>query len=162
MNRTAGLITAAGIGAGFMYLFDPDSGKRRRAEIRDKAKHMNRVAIQAVGKTERDLRNHLRGAVAEISSFGRSEEVSDDVLQARIRSKLGRLVSHPHAIEVRVVDGRAILTGPVLSHEEVPLVETVSGIHGVKSVENLLELHETAGSIPALQGGKQRRGARIG
>lgn len=162
MNRTAGLITAAGIGAGVMYLFDPDCGSRRRAQIRNKAKHMNRVAIQAVGKTERDLLNHLRGAVAEISSFGRSEEVSDDVLQARIRTKLGRRVSHPHAIEVKVVDGRAILTGPILSHEEVPLLETVSGISGLKSIENLLELHESAGSIPALQGGKQHRGERVG
>ncbi len=29
MNRTVGLISAAGIGAGFMYLFDPDRGRRR-------------------------------------------------------------------------------------------------------------------------------------
>ena len=155
MNRTVELISAAGIGAGLMYLFDPDRGKRRRAEIRDKAKHVNRVAIQAVEKTERDLRNHLRGAIAEIGSRVRSEEVADAVLEARVRSKLGRIVSHPHAIKVAVADGRAILTGPILSDEVIPLFEGVSGVAGLKSMENLLELHENA-DIPALQGGKRR------
>jgi uncharacterized membrane protein len=162
MNRTVGLISAAGIGAGCMYLFDPDRGKRRRAEIRNKAKHINCVAIQAAGKTKRDLRNHFLGVVAEIGSLVRSEEVADDVLEARIRSKLGRIVSHPHAIEVKVVDGRVILTGPILAAEVVPLVEVISGIAGLKSIENLLELHENAGDVPALQGGKRRSGERYG
>ena len=162
MNRTVGLISAAGIGAGFMYLFDPNRGKRRRAEIRNKAKHVNRIAIEAAGKTERDLRNHLRGVVAEIRSLVRSEEVLDDVLEARIRSKLGRIVSHPHAIEVKVVDGRAILTGPILAEEVVPLFGVIRGIGGVKSIENLLEVHDNASDIPALQGGKRRSGKRFG
>ena len=162
MNRTVGLISAAGIGAGFMYLLDPDRGKRRRAEIRNKAKHLNRVAIQAAGKTERDLRNHLRGVVAEMGSLVRSVEVADVVLEARIRSKLGRIVSHPHAIEVKVIDGRVILTGPILAAEVVPLLKVISGTAGVKSIENLLDLHENAADIPALQGGKQRGGERFG
>lgn len=161
MNRIVGLLSAAGIGAGCMYLFDPDRGKRRRAEIRNKAKHINSIAIEAVGKTQRDLRNNLLGVRAEIGSLVCSEEVADDVLKARIRSKLGRLVSHPHSIEVKVVDGRAILTGPILAAEVVPLVEVMSGIAGLKSIENLLELHESA-DIPALQGGKLRGGERYG
>lgn len=162
MNRTVGLISAAGIGAGFMYLFDPDRGKRRRAEIRNKARHINRVAIDAVGKTQRDLRNHLVGVVSEMNSRVRPEEVADSVLEARIRSKLGRVVSHPHAIEVRVVDGRAILTGPILAAEAVPLFEVISSIAGLKTIENLLELHESAGDLPALQGGKRRSRQRFG
>ncbi|HEU4713627.1 MAG TPA: YtxH domain-containing protein [Pyrinomonadaceae bacterium] len=156
MNRTLGLISAAGIGAGFMYLFDPDRGKRRRAELRNKAKHFNHIAIESVGKTQRHLRNRLLGVRAEIGSLVRSEEVADDVLKERIRSKLGRLVSHPHSIEVKVVDGRSILTGPILAAEVVPLFEVISGIPGLKSIENLLELHDSA-DIPALQGGKTTR-----
>jgi uncharacterized membrane protein len=161
MNRIAGLLSAAGIGAGCMYLFDPDRGKRRRAELRNKAKHINHIAIEAAGKTQRDLRNRLLGVRAEIGSLVCSEAVADDVLKARIRSKLGRLVSHPHAIEVKVVDGRAILTGPILAAEVVPLFEVISGIAGLKSIENLCELHESA-DIPALQGGKLRGGERFG
>jgi uncharacterized membrane protein len=161
MNRIAGLLSAAGIGAGCMYLFDPDRGKRRRAELRNNAKHINHIAIEAAGKTQRDLRNRLLGVRAEIGSLVCSEAVADDVLKARIRSKLGRLVSHPHAIEVKVVDGRAILTGPILAAEVVPLFEVISGIAGLKSIENLCELHESA-DIPALQGGKLRGGERFG
>jgi uncharacterized membrane protein/uncharacterized protein YwbE len=162
MNRTVGLISAAGIGAGLMYLFDPDRGRRRRAEIRNKAKHINHLAIDAAGKTQRDLRNHLAGVISEINSLVRAEEVTDGVLKARVRSKLGRIVSHPHAIEVKVVDGRVTLTGPILADEVVPLFEVISGIAGLKSIENLLELHESAGDIPALQGGKRRSGETFG
>jgi uncharacterized membrane protein len=162
MNRTVGLISAAGIGAGFMYLFDPDRGKRRRAEMRNKAKHINRLAIDAAGKTQRDLRNHFVGVMSEINSRVRSETVTDSVLKARLRSKLGRIVSHPHAIDVKVVDGRAILTGPILAEEVVPLFEVIGGIAGLKSIENLLELHDKAGDIPSLQGGKRRSGERLG
>lgn len=162
MNRTVGLISAAGIGAGFMYLFDPDRGRRRRAELGNKAKHINRLAIDAAGKTQRDLRNHLEGVISELSSLVRSKEVTDSVLKERVRSKLGRIVSHPHAIDVKVVDGRAILTGPILAEEVVPLCEVVSGIAGLKTIENFLELHENAGDIPALQDGKRRSGEKFG
>lgn len=155
MNRIVGLLSAAGIGAGCMYLFDPDRGKRRRAEIRNKAKHINHIAIETAGKTQRDLRNRLLGVRAEIGSLVCSKEATDDVLKARIRSKLGRLVSHPHSIDVKVVDGRATLTGPILAAEVVHLFEVISGIAGLKGIENLLELHESA-DIPALQGGKRR------
>ena len=159
MNKAIGLISAAGIGAGMMYVCDPDRGKRRRAEIRDKAKHFNRIASEAVGKTGRDVRNRVLGVCAEMESLVRCDEVSDDVLQARIRSKLGRVVSHPHAVEVKVVDGVAILSGPILSAEVHPLLDAIACMAGVKNIDNLLEIHETA-DIPALQG--RRRAAQQG
>jgi hypothetical protein len=51
----------AGIGAGAMYLLDPNSGRRRRALVRDKAVHLSRkvqCAADAVGK---DLANRIEG-----------------------------------------------------------------------------------------------------
>ncbi len=42
------------------------------------------------------------------------------------------------------------------------MLESVIGILGVKSIENRLELHESADDIPALQGGRKRQGARFG
>ena len=152
MNRALGLVSAAGIGAGVMFLCDPDRGKRRRAELRNKAKHFNRIATDAAGKTGRDVRNRVVGACAQMESLVCGDEVSDDVLQARIRSKLGRIVSHARAIEVQVVDGVAILSGPVLAHEAHPLLDAIQHMNGVKNIENLLELHEEAGDVPALQG----------
>lgn len=162
MNRAIGLLSVAGIGAGMMYLFDPDRGKRRRALVRNKAEHASKIATAAAGKTQRDVRNHLLGAFAELESLFRSEEVSDDVLEARVRSKLGRIVSHPHAIEVKAVEGVVILSGPILADEVLPLLDTVIAMHGVKNMDNRLEIHECAGEVPALQGGRKRQATRVG
>ncbi|HEX7333013.1 MAG TPA: YtxH domain-containing protein [Pyrinomonadaceae bacterium] len=140
MKRAVGLIGAAGIGAGLMYLFDPDRGKRRRAGIRNKAIHINHIATDVATKTQRDLRNRLRGVVCELKALVRPEIASDDVLEARVRSRMGRLVSHPHAIAVKAREGRIILSGPIPTAEVLPLVDAVATMRGVKDIENLLEL----------------------
>lgn len=162
MNKGLRLMSAAGLGAGLMYLFDPDRGKRRRALVANKVTHAARVAGDQTGKTGRDLRNHLQGVVATIESLFQTTEDSDDVLQARVRSKLGRVVSHPSAIEVKALNGLIILSGPILAKEVHPLLDTVIRIHGVKNIENRLEAHEQAGDISALQGGRPRRGQGFG
>jgi len=161
MNKGLRLMSAAGVGAGLMYLFDPDRGKRRRALLRNKAGHASRIATDVAGKTRRDVRNHLLGAVAELESLFRPEEVADDVLEARVRSKLGRVVSHPSAIQVQTVNGLVVLGGPILAGEVHPLLDSVAAIGGVENIENHLEVHELAGDIPALQGGRPRLG-RVG
>jgi hypothetical protein len=60
MNRALKLLGAGAFGAGLMYLFDPDRGKRRRALLRNKAEHARRIAVDAAGKTRCDVRNRLR------------------------------------------------------------------------------------------------------
>ena len=56
------------VGAAFMYVFDPDRGRRRRALARDKAIHAARVASETLGSTSRDLSNRAKGVVAETRS----------------------------------------------------------------------------------------------
>lgn len=153
MKRILSFICAASTGASLMYFFDPDRGKRRRVMLRNKAKHLNRVATETTGKVGRDLRNRAAGVVSEAKSLFRTEEITDDVLEARIRSKLGRVVSHPHAVEAKAVEGRVILSGKIVSDEVHPLLDSVAEIRGVKNIENRLEAHDKAGDIPALQGG---------
>ena len=162
MNKGLRLLGAAGAGAGLMYLFDPDRGKRRRAWVGNKTTHVVKVAGDVTGKTGRDVRNHLQGAMAQIGSLFQSNDVSDDVLQARVRTKLGRIVSHPSAIEVKADNGLVLLAGPILAKEEHYLLEGVSRVRGVKTIQNLLEAHEEAGDIPALQGGRERQPERFG
>jgi hypothetical protein len=161
MNKSLKLISAAGAGAGLMFLFDPSRGKRRRALVRDKIRHASRVAGDVAGRTGRDVRNHVRGVFAEVGALFRTRDVSDEVVSARVRAKLGRLVSHPGAIEVKSVDGSVVLSGPLLAAEEHPLLESVAVIGGVKNIENLLELHDQAGDTQALQGGRPRQ-ERVG
>lgn len=161
MNRELALLGGVGIGAALMYLLDPDRGNRRRAIARDKFLSAARHTPDAVGTTARDLSNRARGLVAEIGARFREDDASDDVVEARVRAAMGRVVSHPHAVHVVVREGRATLSGPVLEHEVDDLLTCVSGVRGVREVENHLEAHEDAGNIPSLQGGRRRPGNRF-
>jgi hypothetical protein len=62
-----GLI-GAGLGAGLMFLLDPQLGKRRRALARDKALSWARRATIAIDRTSRDVRNRAYGAVVNVRS----------------------------------------------------------------------------------------------
>ncbi len=161
MKKGLTWIGAVGLGTGLMYFFDPARGKRRRAHIRDKAAHELNKASDIIQKTSRDASNRARGIVAKAESLFSCEVVSDETLEARVRSKLGRVVSHPKAIEVKTNQGRVTLSGPVLETEADRLLDCVSSVKGVTKVENNLEAHEKVGDVPALQGGRPRPGGRF-
>lgn len=148
----------AGLGAGLMFLLDPNYGRRRRAYLRDQATHAGRVIVRSAGKTARDFRNRAVGVASKSRVRIRREPVSDEVLVERVRSAMGRVVSHPHPIRVTAADGRITLSGPVLASEETSLLSTVSRVPGVKGVEHHLERHEQPGRVSALQGEPHRAG----
>jgi uncharacterized membrane protein len=150
-----------GLGAGLMYMFDPVRGRRRRALTRDQMAHAARLLKRATGMTSRDLSHRAHGILAEGSHLLRREEVSDDVIAARVRARIGRSVSHPHAISVTVNDGHVTLSGPVLAHEAHRLFSGVSSTHGVNGVENLLTVHTETEGLSSLQGGRPRTGDRF-
>src|SRR5918995_3287655 len=109
------MLGGVGLGAALMYAFDPYRGKRRRAGVRDKLVSATDKAADAVSATARDVRNRARGLYA--SSMSQNEKATDEVLVARVRSKMGRVVSHPSAIEVSADQGWITLKGPILAHE---------------------------------------------
>lgn len=160
MNPGLTLLGGLGLGAGLMYLFDPARGKRRRALMRDQLVHASRVLARALPTTRRDLRQRTYGLLAESSRLLPHPEVSNEILEARVRSKIGRSVSHPHAISVAVDDGVVTLSGMVLDREARRMISGVSSVRGVRYVENLLEVHHEDEEIPALQGGRPRTGDR--
>lgn len=139
------------LGAGLMFVFDPQRGKRRRAMLRDQAKHALNVAGTAYDKTATDLSNRTSGTLAELSARLRDEPVSDEVLVARVRAQLGRLVAHPHAVNVTAAAGKITLSGPVFASELSHLLKNVAWVRGVTEVENRLEAHDEADEVPALQ-----------
>jgi len=61
-------VLGAGIGAGLMFLLDPQMGKRRRAVLRDKTFSVTHHASAAIDRTARDLRNRTYGTVVSIRS----------------------------------------------------------------------------------------------
>src|SRR5262245_22367708 len=98
-------ICGLGLGAGLMFMFDPDRGRRRRALARDQMALAARMLARATGATSRDLTHRIYGTLAESGNLFRREEISDDVLTERVRARIGRSVSHPHAISVTVKNG---------------------------------------------------------
>ena len=77
----------------------------RRALLRDQAAHARHKFGDGLDATMRDLRHRATGTVAELRSRLRRDRVEDEILYERVRSGIGRAVSHPHAITVIVQDG---------------------------------------------------------
>lgn len=151
MRKGLILLTGLGLGAGLMYVFDPERGKRRRAFARDKVDHLRHRAIDAVGKTKRHTTNRIHGAVAGLEAFFRYEAAADDVLVERVRSRMGRVVARPHAINVRADRGRVRLGGRITANEVDNLLKCVSSVPGVLALENKLEIYEWADDAPVIE-----------
>ncbi|MGK3963830.1 SRPBCC family protein [Sorangium sp. So ce118] len=161
LGDAAAVGAALGFGAGLMYTLDPDRGSRRRSIARDKAVSFAHRTGALVDKSARDLRNRTQGVVAETGAIFREGTAPDAVLSDRVRAKLGRVVSHPGAIDVEVLDGCVTLRGPVLAQEVDGLLAAVSGVDGVTRVGNELEVHASAEGVPSLQGSSARAGERF-
>jgi len=155
------ILIGGALGAFAMYLLDPASGRRRRARARDRFLHAARVVNEAGRVTARDTAHRAQGVLASASKLFQTEEVGDEVLIGRVRAALGRVVSHPHAIEVFVDRGYVDLSGPVLADEARPLLGSVRDVPGVRGVSDHLTVHRDAQHISALQGGIPRQGERF-
>lgn len=160
MNARVTMVTGAGLGAGLMYLLDPEQGDRRRALIRDQVARLLRRTGRAAGVTARDVRHRTGGLLAEWRGRFAEHEVGDETLVQRVRSTMGRAVSHPRALDVTAAGGQVTLSGPVLRDEVRSLLSAVSRVRGVRQVHDRLEPHDRAEGVPALQGGLRRTGER--
>jgi uncharacterized membrane protein len=143
------------MGAGLMYLLDRRQGRRRRALLRDAVRHQIHEVEHVLDQSTRDFRNRAQGALARTRSH-KHEPADDSVVRERVRSALGRIVSHPSAIDVHVMDGRVVLHGPVLFPEHRRLVSRVRRVPGVIEVLDELDLYESGENVPSLQGGTRR------
>jgi hypothetical protein len=101
MNKGLAMVVGAGVGAGLMYFYDPQMGRRRGALTRDRLISLGHHIDDAVDVTGRDLGNRAVSLWAEMRCCSCSNGVSDAVAAERVRSQLGSLVSHPSAMEVR-------------------------------------------------------------
>lgn len=153
------VLTGLGVGAGLMYLLDPEQGRRRRARVADRIAHARTLTTDAAGATARDMAHRATGLAARVRGAAGRGPTSDLVLTARVRAKLGRLVSHPHALEVDARDGVVTVRGPILQAEARPLLRALERVRGVREVVNQLEEHKEA-DVSALQGGRTRSGPR--
>lgn len=153
------LLSGLGLGVGLMYFLDANSGKKRRKVVIDKLGSWTRSSASAVEGVSLDARNRLKGVAHEAAKLVKRPEPATGLqLAAQIRSRMGHLVSHPHAIDVSAEEGRVVLEGPILAKEADALVSAVARMRGVDHVDDRLSRFESAEGVPALQSGKRPNG----
>jgi len=111
-----------GLGAGLMYALSPT----RRENTGSAASETDRNEAQPTQ-----------------SSTPEADQVPDGKLAARIRSRIWSGVSRPKAIQITCRQGQVTLGGPVLANEVRQLLDYVTSVPGVRSVQSRLEVCET-------------------
>lgn len=157
------ILTAIALGAAGAFMLDPQQGRRRRALLRDKAVRNLREARAFRDAAAKDLRAHAQGAAAHLRALRRGPggvPLTDEVLHDRIRAKLGRYASHPHAIHVSAQNGYVTLSGDILVAEHGALLRAVHAVRGVRDIADRLDVHPGAEGVSALQGGITPPGER--
>jgi hypothetical protein len=136
-GAAVGILIGLALGSAAMYLLDPRQGTRRRAITQDKLRSLaSRSSIRA-GKTYRHLRNKLEGGISQLAgAFLTHSAVSDRKLADRIRSTIGRTISHPHAVDFAVHGGRVTVRGNLRPHEAGQVIQAVERVAGVVAVDN--------------------------
>lgn len=138
MNKFGALLYGMGLGAGMMYFYDPEQGRRRRALLRDKTTRLLNDAGREIDVTTRDLNYRAQGLLAELRGRVQQETLTDTTLIARVRAHLGHIVTNAGAVNVAADNGRVILSGFILASDREGLLRHVSAVRGVKSVEDRL------------------------
>lgn len=150
----------AGLGAGLMYLLDPQGGRGRRAVARDKSVSAFKNGGKAAAKTSRHLGNKTKGLVSQAGSkLRRGERDLLDggaALLKQVRRQVRRAASHPMAVEVVVREGNVVLHGLILASEVEGLLAAIRTIEGIAAIENQLEIHESAEDLAAYRNGAKR------
>jgi hypothetical protein len=147
-------LTVAGVGAGMLaeYLLDPEQGRARRSKIRDRSARTTQRMSGDLSGISHNASNRGRGLVMGMRYRVTGRSADDAVLHDRVRAELGRHVSHPHALQVRVDSGMVTVTGDVLAAEEKATRRAIKRIPGVKGVHGQWTVHEEPGDVPTLQG----------
>jgi len=156
MKSLLSVLSSAGLGATLAYFFDPVSGNRRRAVVRERANKTVRDTRNFWYSARHDLSNRSRGLVEEMRARLVEQQVDDDRLVRRVAAKLGHHMLRAKAVGIIAEDGVVTLQGPVLSSELDAVLRTIRRIPGVKEVRNELEVHETS-DIPELETSLQGR-----
>jgi len=156
-------ITTLLVGAGLMYLLDPQRGRQRRAVAMDRATSIVNRTGRTFRQVGQDVRNRATGYAHQARGMVETEDaVGAEQLLQRVRSEMGHVVSHAGAIQVMTDNhGRVTLHGRVLASEADRLLSTVKGIGGVNEVINLLSVKDTEQQMHDAQGAGATTGGAV-
>ena len=149
------LLGGMALGALAMYVADPSQGRRRRALLQDKVSSATHKTSHLVNQSLRDTRNRLTGLQAEAArmiSSRQAKPIDDHVLEARVRSRLGRALPHLTQVDISARNGTVILSGNLSADETAQLMAAVEAIPGVEAVQHDLESHRVRHGMAMLAG----------
>ncbi|HWZ42897.1 MAG TPA: SRPBCC family protein [Candidatus Saccharimonadales bacterium] len=147
------LLSGLGAAAAAFYFADPKHGAKRRAGFARAADNVLDKAKTAGESSIRDLRNQFSGISAHLRSHLHPGEVSDRVVEERVRSRIGRMTSHARRVRVLCDHGVVTVWGPVLNEEATELLHAISAVAGVREVQDHLELFAPDGPNSPLANG---------
>lgn len=130
------------LGALAMYMADPVQGRRRRALLQDKFTHVTHATSRLMDQTLHDAHNRWSGLQANAMRLlapRQAKPIDDHVLEARVRSRLGRAMSHMRDVEVHAHQGTVTLSGNLDGDELEKVLRLVAAIPGVESVTGPLQ-----------------------
>ena len=137
-ESTRGLIKGLAVGAGAMYLLDPQFGKTRRSKVKGAFTRATHDYGALWEKGSADVANRLKGQAFEAKNLLTGELPDDATVENRVRSAAGHLLSDAHELHVESREGVVTLSGVVRPGEPDLLIPAVEKVRGVRSVESLL------------------------
>jgi osmotically-inducible protein OsmY len=140
MRKVALLAAAA---AGIAWLLDPESGRRRRALLRDRVAAFFRRSARRGGRAARGVASEAYGLKQKATHLREQPKDFDDgTLKAKVETELFRAADSPKGrVNVNAQRGVVQLRGEVESPELIDeLVARARSVQGVQEVENLLHL----------------------
>ena len=141
-GKALAFLGGVGVGALVMYFLDPTSGNRRRAVTRDRVLKAGRKTGHAIEGRAKAMAGRAKGLAARARAHFDSDTPSDDVLAQRVRTALGRVISHPRLINISAKAGVVTLSGTVSEEESKGLSAAVRGVQGVTELVDETEVRE--------------------
>lgn len=136
MKTLTRIAAALAAGAALMYYLDPQSGRRRRALVRERGLAAGHDTGRMLAGKSRFASDRARGALARARSVLEEAVPPDDVLRDRVRSRLGHMIDAPAQVDVDVQQGYVVLRGHASIEEIEDLTTRLSAMRGVVGVDN--------------------------
>jgi osmotically-inducible protein OsmY len=138
--KAVGAAGAVGLAAG--YFLDPESGSRRRHQVRDRTLAMLRRGADRTRREAEYRTGQVEGKVEAAKSQARPEKpaANDQALAERVKSEIFQPEDVPKgSVNVNVENGVVYLRGEVKRPDQIrKLVEQAGEVDGVAAVESLL------------------------
>ena len=141
------LALAAAVGGAIMFFFDPTSGRRRRALLRDRTAGIARRRVSGAARAGRAVGAEAYGVTQKLTHLREEPkfDLDDNTLRDKVETEIFRDADVPKGqINVNAQDGVIQLRGEVPHPELIrELAEKARKVQGVRDVENLLHLPKT-------------------